>query len=249
MNLLNLNDIRKEYFIFRRNQDEILENKKLELLKKKKEEQKNIESKKYISLQKINFHISLYKNNIKRKNKEKLSLSIYETLLTTFSYDVQEKYESRKEIIMNYIANTLENILDLKELRASQKIELIDYKETLKGKINLQALESAYVEMKRTLSNFKYGSDKQEFYEYKKELQESRKVADEMVLEILDKKTISLKEILNIVKNTESEISIEIPEKTEIKIQTEKTKIKTPKLSEKDILEILMGKKETLKDL
>lgn len=168
-----------------------------------------------VSLQKIDFNITLFKSIFKENNLDKLQVEIFENLLRTFEYSVQEHYKENEILIKEYIKENIKNQLELKKLRTEIRTEIKEYRETNKGTINFNAAETAFVEMRRNLKEAKLDEN------YLYDLEEAREVTNNIINE-------ELKVPGSLLKIKQEEIK----------------KPKKHKFTEKEILAILMGSPE-----
>lgn len=171
-----------------------------------------------VSLQKIDFNITLFKSIFKENNINTLQNDIFENLLRTFEYSVQQHYKENEILIKEYIKENIKNKLELKRLRTEIRTEIKEYRETNKGTINFNAAETAFVEMRR---NLKEAKDNEK---YLYELEEMREVAKEIIQE-------ELKVPGSLLKIKQEEIK-------------KPKKPKKHKFTEKEILAILMSSPE-----
>lgn len=215
MKITTKKDNIKNYLILRLNLENKIDTLKETIKNNLKNYKIKISELQNVSLQKIDFNITLFKSIFKESNLDKLQVEIFENLLRTFEYSVQEHYKSNEIIIKEYIKENIKNQLELKRLRTEIRTEIKEYRETNKGTINFNAAETAFVEMRRNLKEAKVDEN------YLSELENSREVAKEIIQE-----------------------ELKIPGSF-LKVKQEKIKKpKKHKFTEKEILAILMSSPE-----
>lgn len=128
-----------------------------------------------ISVQKIEFYTTLYKKNF--KSIEITTNEVFDTLISQFDYiQTSMNYKTNERIIKEYILKSLTGWIELQEFRKLKRFEIKSYREENKGKINFNAAENSFVEMRR---NIKHINEEN----YLEDLKECREVVDLLIKE------------------------------------------------------------------
>ena len=173
-----------------------------------------------ISVQKVDKHITMFKNEISEKNIKLTSEKIFKYLVESFEYiSSAENYKKCEEQIKEYISDYLNSILELKLYRSYIRNEMKEYRNRNKGQFNFNSAEHAFVEMRRNLKN--YTED-----DYLDDLKLSREVADEIMQEIISNPTKI------------AQVKIEKPKKP-----------KKYKMTEMEVLQMIFGNKDMLESI
>lgn len=140
-----------------------------------------------ISVQKVDKHITMFKNEISEKNIKLVSEKIFKYLVHSFEYiSAAENYTKCEEQIKEYICDYLNSILELKTYRTHTRNEMKEYRNRNKGQFNFNSAEHAFVEMRRNLKNYQEE-------DYLDDLKLSREVADEIMKEIINSPKTEIK--------------------------------------------------------
>ena len=161
----------KNYLLFRLSVESALDEVKNKIKENLAPYKTKITETKNISLQKINFYITLFKPNFKKDN---ISDEIFSTLINSFDYTAQN-YIDNEKIIKDYIKFNIESQIELNKLRASIRQEIKEYKETNKNSINFNAAENAFIELRKNIKESKLDIN------YMNDLYEAREVAKEIM--------------------------------------------------------------------
>lgn len=205
----------KNYLLFRNEIEMSIDALKSEVKNNLKQYKDELSKLSNVSIQKIEFYITLFKKNF--KSIEITTNEIFETLISQFDYNQSsEHYRLNEIIIKDYIKESLELQIRLQNYRKLKRKEIKEYRELNKGLINFNAAENSFVEMRRTLKQIELDEN------YINELTECREVADSLIKEIKNNPNMNS----NLIKTQKQ------------------SKSKRIKFSEKDILNILMGSKE-----
>ena len=205
----------KNYLLFRNEIEMSIDALKSEVKNNLKQYKDELSKLSNVSIQKIEFYITLFKKNF--KSIEITTNEIFETLISQFDYNQSsEHYRLNEIIIKDYIKESLELQIRLQNYRKLKRKEIKEYRELNKGLINFNAAENSFVEMRRTLKQIELDEN------YINELTECREVADSLIKEIKNNSNMNS----NLIKTQKQ------------------SKPKRIKFSEKDILNILMGSKE-----
>ena len=205
----------KNYLLFRNEIEMSIDALKSEVKNNLKQYKDELSKLSNVSIQKIEFYITLFKKNF--KSIEITTNEIFETLISQFDYNQSsEHYRLNEIIIKDYIKESLELQIRLQNYRKLKRKEIKEYRELNKGLINFNAAENSFVEMRRTLKQIELDEN------YINELTECREVADSLIKEIKNNPNFNS----NLIKTQKQ------------------SKPKRIKFSEKDILNILMGSKE-----
>ena len=205
----------KNYLLFRNEIEMSIDALKIEVKNNLKQYKDELSKLSNVSIQKIEFYITLFKKNF--KSIEITTNEIFETLISQFDYNQSsEHYRLNEIIIKDYIKESLELQIRLQNYRKLKRKEIKEYRELNKGLINFNAAENSFVEMRRTLKQIELDEN------YINELTECREVADSLIKEIKNNPNMNS----NLIKTQKQ------------------SKSKRIKFSEKDILNILMGSKE-----
>ena len=173
-----------------------------------------------ISVQKVDKHITMFKNEISEKNIKVITERVFKYLVQSFEYaNSAENYTKCEEQIKEYISNYLNSILELKTYRTNIRNEIKFYRDRNKGQFNFNSAEHAFVEMRRNLKN--YQED-----DYLDDLKLSREVADEIMQEIISNPTKII------------QVKIEKPKKP-----------KKYKMTEMEVLQMIFGNKDMLESI
>ena len=128
-----------------------------------------------ISVQKIEFYTTLYKKNF--KSVEKTTNEVFDTLISQFDYiQPSMNYKANETIIKEYILKSLTGWIELQEFRKSKRFEIKSYREENKAKMNFNAAENSFIEMRR---NMKHINEEN----YLEDLKECREVVDLLIKE------------------------------------------------------------------
>lgn len=161
----------KNYLLFRLSVENVLDDMKNKIKENLAPHKAKITEAKNVSLQKINFYITLFKPNFKKDN---ISDEIFSTLINSFDYTAQN-YIDNEKIIKDYIKFNIESQIELNKLRASIRQEIKEYKETNKNSINFNAAENAFIELRKNIKESKLDVN------YMNDLYEAREVAKEIM--------------------------------------------------------------------
>lgn len=179
-------EVAKEYFKLR-----ILNDRKLSTLKSVQNDEKSkfkriLKQLTLISIQKIDFNISAYKNNVKSFDDiSKISAEIFDVILNTFESSNRIYYENNKEHILNYITSVYKCRLEMKNLNA----ELCDIINTFVKNNNIKQhklaqLVSLYQNIKKELRFYSfYCNDIEDYKYFQTEKDELLPFAEEVFLE------------------------------------------------------------------
>ena len=162
----------RAYLLFRLSVEKTIDMLKEDIKNRINTVKHKISETKNVSLQKINFYITLFKPNFKKDN---IQDEIFKTLIESFEYSPQT-YIDNETIIKDYIKVNIETQLELAKLRASVRAEIKEYKENNKNTINFNAAEGAFVEIRRVIKEYIIDPN------YMKDLDEAREVAKEIIL-------------------------------------------------------------------
>lgn len=173
----------KAYLLFRLSVEKTIDNLKEDIKNRINPIKSKISETKNVSVQKINFYITLFKPNFKKDN---IQDEIFKTLIESFEYSPQA-YIDNEIIIKNYIKVSIETQLELARLRASVRAEIKEYKENNKNIINFNAAEGAFVEIRRTIKEHIIDPN------YMQDLDEAREVAKEIILSEMNIEAKTLK--------------------------------------------------------
>ena len=119
-----------------------------------------------ISLQKIDYNVSMYKANIKEENDIiNISNKAYESMLNSFDYNNRIYYENKKEHIINYISKIYKMRLEMKNLNKELSSILSKFvKDNNIKQHKLANMVSSYQEIKNDLKFFdKYCNNIEDF--------------------------------------------------------------------------------------
>lgn len=214
----------KKYLIFRNNLEKELDKTKLKIKNDIKEYKDNIHKLNNVSLQKINYYISLFKSKFLSSDINKLCDTIFEFMLDSFEYNkAVENYKAHEKIIKEYISVNISLQIELKNHRNKIREDIKNYRTENKGQFNFNAAENAFVEMRRNIKNISECS-------YLEDLKISREVVDELI-KISDE----------YIENTKSKENIAKLENNNVKKPKKKI---TYKMTEAEILQMMFGNKE-----
>lgn len=158
-------EVTLEYFRLRKSND-----KRIAELKSVQKDEKSkliydMKQLKNVSLQKIDYNVSIYKADVKEENVISFSNKAYESMINTFDYNISKYYDSNKEIIIDYISKIYKMQLEMKKL--NKELSFILSKFVKDNNINtyrLARLVKSYQEIKNDLKIYdKFCSNIEDF--------------------------------------------------------------------------------------
>lgn len=153
-NEYNINTtIIKNYIKLRFTNDSIVTELKKEHNKRKAELSYCIKQIHLVSIQKINFHITSYKNKLNDNNVEEISNKTFNSLITSFEGSNKIYYENNKTHILNYISECYRMIVEVNRIIKGLTIELSKFIKTNNiNKYSLVKYVSIYNDLKSDIS-------------------------------------------------------------------------------------------------
>lgn len=119
-----------------------------------------------ISLQKIDYNVSMYKNDVKEENDiYDISNKAYDSMLNSFEYYNRRYYENKKEAIIDYISKIYKMKLEMSKLNKDLSSNLSKFvKDNNIKQHKLANMVSSYQEIKNDLKFFdKYCNNIEDF--------------------------------------------------------------------------------------
>lgn len=188
----------KNYLLFRIAIEDSIDDLRMKLKEDLKLYKDKIVKTPNISVQKIEFYITLYKKNF--KSIEITTNEVFDTLINQFDYiQTSMNYKANETIIKEYILKSLTGWIELQEFRKSKRFEIKSYREENKGKINFNAAENSFVEMRR---NMKHINEEN----YLEDLKECREVVESLMKEKIPTVKLEKPKKQKPYKMTEAEI-------------------------------------------
>lgn len=233
--------VARNYLTLRLNNDKELSKLKTIHSKQKSELSYCIKQIKNISIQKIDFNICLYKENIKDNNIDEISDKTFKSLISSFEYNCDTHYIINKDIILNYIKSLFKIKIEVINLNKGLTLKLNNFiKDNNINKYNLVKLVSLYQEVKRNISVYKNSCDTlNDFKLYQSEKDELSIISEELFL--TEVKYINSKRDLDKIVN-------ETNEQKDLDYKRKIAKHYTPRIgnnSKEFVVETLLSTKNT----
>jgi hypothetical protein len=199
-------EVAREYFKLRISNDKKLSTLKSVHNDEKSKFKKILKQLTLISIQKIDFNISSYKDNVKTSDDiHKISNEIYDVILNTFDGSNRIYYENSKEHIINYINSVYKCRIEMKKLNAELcSIINVFVKDNNIKRHKLSQFVSLYQDIKKDLQFYStYCNDIEDFKNFQTEKEELLTFAEEIFLEEVNK--INSKRDLDNIVNENNE--------------------------------------------
>lgn len=178
-------EVAKEYFKLRKTNDKRISNLKSVHKDKKLNLIYDIKQLKNVSIQKIDYNITLYKSSVKENNIFDISNKVYLSLINTFEYNISKYYINNKEVIINYIIEVYKMQLQIIELNKELNSTINQFiKDNNISKYRLARLVTTYKTIKNDLQFYKkYCFDIEQFKQLQSKDDEITTFIEEFFLE------------------------------------------------------------------